>query len=133
MLKSQCGSHMCHDINSIAGSKIKHEVRDQVVHDNPYAIIGDIDFSNVNSCQPVNVNHVVRETEGETCHEASVLMKNGKKINLLLRNRVILRLGQPKRLLVPKKLGFLSKVATKYILSVRGAMSLSILLPVTQQ
>ena len=80
MLKSQCVSHMCRHVNNIVKSKSKHEIRSQFVDDNPYEILADIDFSSVNTCQPVNVNNVVRESDGETCHEASVLMKNGRNL-----------------------------------------------------
>ena len=89
MLKSQCGSHMCRVTGSIVDSKCQHKVTNQFVHDNPYAILADIDFSSVNNCQPVNVNNVVRETEGQTCHEVSVLMKNGRNLNKGKKNQII--------------------------------------------
>ena len=89
MCESQCGSHMCHVTDSIGESKCKHEIKNQFVHNNPYAILTDIDFSSVNNCQPVNVSNVLRETEGQTCHEASVLMKNGRNLNKGKRNQII--------------------------------------------
>ena len=79
LLKDHCVPHMCRDMNNIVKIKPKHEVRvDQFVDVNPYEILADIDFSVVNTCQPVNVNNVVRQYNGETCHEESVLMKNGR-------------------------------------------------------
>ena len=44
---------------------------------NPYQTLLDIDFSIANSCQLVNVNNVVHDSDGEMGHEASVNMKNG--------------------------------------------------------
>ena len=44
---------------------------------NPDQTLDDVDFIIVNSCQPVNVNTVVHESDGEMGHEASVLMKHG--------------------------------------------------------
>ena len=80
MLQNQCVSHMCRDMNNIVRNKSKHEARNQFVDVNPYEILANIDFSIVNTCQPVNVNNVVRASDGETYHEASVLMKNGRNL-----------------------------------------------------
>ena len=81
MLKDQCVPHMCRDMKNILENKSKHEVKvRQFVDVNPYEILADTDFSVVNTCQPVNVNNVVRESDGETCHEASVLMQNGRNL-----------------------------------------------------
>ena len=81
MSKDQCVAHMCCDMNNSIENKSKHEVKvSQFVDVNPYDILADIDFCVVNTCQPVNENNVVRESDGETCHEASVLMKNGRNL-----------------------------------------------------
>ena len=81
LLKDQCVPHMCRDMNNIVKNKSKHEIKvDQFVDVNPYEILADVDFSVVNTCQPVNVNNFVRQSDGETCHEASVLMKNGRTL-----------------------------------------------------
>ena len=89
MWESQCGSHMCRVTDSSVHSKCQHEFKNQFVHSNPYAVLADIDFSSVNKCQPGNVNNVVRQTEGQTCHEASVLMKNGRNLNKGKKNQII--------------------------------------------
>ena len=66
-------------MNKIVKKKqLKHDVRvNQFVDVNRYETLTDIDFSIVNTCQPVNVNNVAHESGGEIYHEASVLMKNG--------------------------------------------------------
>ena len=89
MWESQCGSHMCRVTDSSVHSKCQHKFENKFVHSNPYAVLADIDFSSVNKCQPGNVNNVVRQTEGQTCHEASVLMKNGRNLNKGKKNQII--------------------------------------------
>ena len=70
LLKDQCVPHMCRDVNNIVENKLKHKVKvDQFVDVNPYEILADIDFS-----------VVVRQSDGESCHEASVLMTNGRNL-----------------------------------------------------
>ena len=81
MLKDQCVPHMYRDMNNIVKNKPKHTVMaSQFVDVNPYKTLADIDFSIVITCQPVNVSNVVCESDGEACHEASVLMKNGRNL-----------------------------------------------------
>ena len=80
-LKDQCVSHMCRDMNNNVKNESKREIKvDQFVDANPYSILADVDFSVVNACQLVNVNNVVRQSDGEKCHEAFVLMKNGRNL-----------------------------------------------------
>ena len=103
MSKDQCVPHMCRDMNNSIENKSKHEVKvSQFVDVNPYEILADIDFSDVNTCQPVNVNNVVLESDGETCHEASVLMKNGRNLTKGKKNQSI---KGPKGSNGPSKIG----------------------------
>ena len=138
-LQNQCVSHMCYDMNNIVKNKSKHEAINQFVDVNPYEILADIDFSIVNTCQPVNVNNVVRASDGETCHEASVLLKNdryltkGKTNQFTVSKKDTRVLGNPKAVTVLQKLGFHVVLALKHPQGVRLRMALLIRLQVTQQ
>ena len=117
-LTDQCVSHMCRGLNINVGKKPKHENKvDQFVDTNPYSVLADVDFSVVNTCQPVNVNNVVRQSDGEKCHEASVLMKNGrnhtkgKKSQSTVSKIMYPSAGGPKGSSCPSKIGVSRDIA----------------------
>ena len=118
-LQNQCVSHMCYDMNNIVKNKSKHEAINQFVDVNPYEILADIDFSIVNTCQPVNVNNVVRASDGETCHEASVLLKNdryltkGKTNQFTVSKKGYPSTGEPKGSNCSSKIGVSRGISTE--------------------
>ena len=78
-VKGQCVSQMCHNMITTVKNKSNNDARvNKFIYVNPYQPLNDIDFSIVNSSQPVIVNTVVHESDGEIGYEVSVLLKNGR-------------------------------------------------------
>ena len=82
--------HTCRSVTNTVKDKSNHDGRiNQFIDVNPYQILADIDFSIVISCQCVNVNNVMHDSDVETgCKALGTWPMHHISISTVLQGRI---------------------------------------------